>query len=135
MLLLFWGKILMEDIVKIKDDIEIAKAIGTFIDEHKGENTIVLDISAYSSWTKYFIITTSTSLGHLKGLVRQLKIFLSDHNIDVYHRHKNISENGWELVDCGDYVIHLMDKNIRSFYNLEKLWFNGDILYQSSKSS
>ncbi len=125
----------MEDTVKIKDDKETALLIGRFIDEHKGGHTIVLDISEYSSWTKYFIISTSLSLGHLKGLVRLLKTFLSEHDIDVYHRHKNISENGWELIDCGDFVIHLMDSEVRSFYNLEKLWFNGKIVYQSSKSS
>ena len=125
----------MEDTVKIKDDKETALLIGRFIDEHKGGQTIVLDISEYSSWTKYFIISTSLSLGHLKGLVRLLKTFLSEHDIDVYHRHKNISENGWELIDCGDFVIHLMDSEVRSFYNLEKLWFNGKIVYQSSKSS
>ncbi len=129
----------MEDTVKIDKEIdkedEIALSIGRFIDEHNGGNTIVLDISAFSSWTKYFIISTSTSLGHLKGLVRQLKTFLSEHGIDVYHRHKNISENGWELIDCGDFVIHLMDGEVRAFYNLEKLWFNGKVLYQSSKSS
>ncbi len=125
----------MEDIVKTKDDEKTALLIGRFIDEHKGEQTVVLDISEYSSWTKYFIISTSSSLGHLKGLVRLLKTFLSEHNIDVYHRHKNISENGWELIDCGDFVIHLMNSEVRSFYNLEKLWFNGKIVYQSSKSS
>ena len=125
----------MEDTVKINDDKETALLIGRFIDEHKGGHTIVLDISEYSSWTKYFIISTSLSLGHLKGLVRLLKTFLSEHDIDVYHRHKNISENGWELIDCGDFVIHLMDSEVRSFYNLEKLWFNGKIVYQSSKSS
>ena len=125
----------MEDTVKIKGDKETALMIGRFIDEHKGGHTIVLDISEYSSWTKYFIISTSLSLGHLKGLVRLLKTFLSEHDIDVYHRHKNISENGWELIDCGDFVIHLMDSEVRSFYNLEKLWFNGEIVYQSSKSS
>ena len=125
----------MEDTVKIKNEKEVAVAIGKFIDEHKGKETIVLDISEYSSWTRYFIISTISSVGHLKGVVRQLRTYLSDRNIDIYHRHKNISEDGWELVDCGDYVIHLMNSEVRSFYNLEKLWFNGEVIYQSSKSS
>ena len=125
----------MEDTVKIKDEKSIAVSIGEFIDDHKGSGTVVLDISEYSSWTRYFIISTVSSLGHLKGIVRQLKSYLSENNIDIYHRHKNIAEDGWELVDCGDYVIHLMSSEVRQFYNLEKLWFNGEILYQSSKSS
>ncbi len=125
----------MEDIAKIKNENEIAVEIGKFIDEHKGTGTVVLDISEFSSWTKYFIISTISSMGHLKGIVKQLKLYLLERNIDIYHRHKNIAEDGWELVDCGDYVIHLMSSEVRKFYNLEKLWFNGEILYQSSKSS
>ncbi len=125
----------MEDTVKSKNEKERAAAIGAFIDEHKGKGTVVLDISEYSSWTKYFIISTISSTGHLKGVVKQLKVYLSERGIGIYHRHKNIAEDGWELVDCGDYVIHLMSSEVREFYNLEKLWFNGEILYQSSKSS
>ncbi len=125
----------MEDTAKTDGGKYIAVSIGEFIDEHKGIETIVLDISEFSSWTRYFIISTVSSTGHLKGLVRQLRTYLSGKNIDIYHRHKNISEDGWELIDCGDFVIHLMSRDVRSFYNLEKLWFNGEVVYQSSKSS
>jgi len=37
------------------------------------------------------------------------------------------AESGWVLVDCGDIVIHIMQKDIREFYDLEGLW-GGDTL-------
>ena len=48
------------------------KEIADFINEHNGQDTVVLDISELNSWTDYFIITTVTSAGHLRGLLSQL---------------------------------------------------------------
>jgi len=123
----------MVDIVKSSDD--VANLIGGFISEHNGENVIVVDIKEQSSWTDYMIIATVNSVGHLRGLVRQLKEMLSDNSIDILMRHKQISDDGWELIDCGSYVIHLMNLEMREFYDLEKLWFSGRTVFQSSKSS
>ncbi|MDA3832328.1 MAG: ribosome silencing factor [Spirochaetales bacterium] len=104
----------------IDDDTEhMVKSIASFIDEHKGSNTICIDVSEVSSWTDSFIISTVQSTGHLKGLIRELRSFLHTFGIYNQHRHKKISEHGWELLDCGDIVIHLMSEESRSFYELE----------------
>ena len=123
----------MEDIVKSKES--VARKIGEFISEHNGENVIVIDVKNQSSWTDYIIIATSTSMGHLKGLVRQLKDMLDSNEVDILRRHKQITDDGWELLDCGDYIVNIMNREMREFYNLDKLWFSGEIIYHSSKSS
>jgi ribosome-associated protein len=123
----------MVDIVKSND--QAAILIGKFISEHNADNVLVLNVKDQSSWTDYMIIGTVSSMGHLKGLVRQLKDMLNDNAIDIRLRHKQISEDGWELIDCGSYVIHLMNPEMRGFYNLDKLWFSGETIFQSSKSS
>ncbi|MFW6343219.1 MAG: ribosome silencing factor [Sediminispirochaetaceae bacterium] len=125
----------MVDTVKSKNGEKPAIDIARLIDDHKGEDTIVIDVSGESSWTDFFVISTINSTGHLKGVVRHIKQFLRESNLEMIHRHKRIAEDGWELMDCGNVVIHLMSKEIRDFYDLEKLWFNGKIVYQSSKSS
>jgi len=122
----------MVDTVKTKD---LTIEIGKLIDSHKGNDTVVIDVSGQSSWTNYFVISTVSSMGHLKGLVRQVKNYLKEKDVNVLHRHRKIAEDGWELIDCGFVVIHLMSEEKRGFYDLEKLWFSGQILYQSSNSS
>ncbi|MDA3938717.1 MAG: ribosome silencing factor [Spirochaetia bacterium] len=123
----------MVDIVKSNE--HIAVLVGGFINDHNGEDVLVIDVKDQNSWTDYMIIATVSSMGHLRGLVKQLKEVLSDNSIDILIRHKQISDDGWELIDCGSYVIHLMNTEMREFYNLEKLWVSGNIVFQSSKSS
>ena len=121
----------MGDIVKSSKVISLAK----LLDEHNGKNTVVLDIHEQSSWTDYFVITTVNSQTHMRGIIRYVRSFLKEHSIEPFNRHKRISENGWVLIDCGDFVIHLMNEETREFYDLERLWYGGKSLYHSSKSS
>jgi len=99
-----------------------AIAIKEFIEDHKGIDTTLIDISDNCSWADVFIISTMSSLGHLRGVARELWGYLADNNVEVYQRHKTIGEDGWELIDLGDIVIHLMSEEMREFYSLEKLW-------------
>lgn len=119
----------MEDIVRIKNAaIDIVKTI----DEHNGEDSVLIDITEQSSWTRYFIISTVTSSGHLRGLVKHVKAAIKKNDIPIFHWNKKISDDNWALIDCGDIVIHLMDKETREFYELEKLWFSGEVINYSN---
>ena len=121
----------MEDTAKS----EIVLGIAALIDDHNGIDTTVLDIKEQSSWTDYFVISTVSSYAHMKGVVRYLRKYLSDNSVDPLNRRKSIGDEGWMLIDCGNFVIHLMSPDAREFYELERLWFAGKVVYHSSKSS
>lgn len=99
-----------------------AENIGKFLEEHNGIDTAVVDVSTRCSWADFFVISTVTSIGHLRGLVNQIWEVLESQGLEVRNRHKNPGVDGWELIDCGDIVIHLMSAELRAFYSLEKLW-------------
>ncbi len=120
----------MDDTVNREKVLKIAEKI----DEMNGIDTIALDVSGQSSWTDYFIITTVKSSAHLRGLYRNLQEVFEELGINPLWKHKKIDNENWVLVDCGFFVIHLMDSEHREFYNLEKLWFNSEMIYTSSKS-
>jgi len=105
---------------------QTAKEIAMFITDHKGADPVVIDVSRTSGWADCFVIATVSSLGHLRGLTRELWGFLAEKKIEVLHRHKNVAGDGWELIDCGPIIIHLMSAELRSFYSLEKLWHEGE---------
>lgn len=100
---------------------EKANKIAQYLIDHKVEDVKVVDLEN-CSWTDCFVIGTVNSVGHLKGVVHQLWGELKDLRLGVNNRHKTPGDDGWELIDCGDIVIHLMSPELREFYSLEKLW-------------
>ena len=115
---------------------EAALGVARLIHEHKGEDTVVLGIGGVSSFADYFVISTARSSAHLTGLHREVHAYL--HSRGIRPRgggHRSGGESGWLLLDCGDFVIHLMEKEQREFYDLERLWFKAERLSYWSKSS
>jgi ribosome-associated protein len=113
----------------------LALAMARCLEDHKGEDTVVLDVAESAGWTDYFVITTARSVVHAIGLVHESTVFLQGKGVKPRVSRKRVGENGWQLLDCGDFVVHIMVKESREFYDLEKLWFKGVPLDYSSKSS
>ena len=105
--------------------IEIAK----LMQDGKGENVTLIDISGLNSWTDYFVIVTVTSSTQQQGLAKQIKDYIKENDLEI-HLTKRKSPDGddWNLIDLGAIVVHLMSAQAREFYNLEKLWFNGKVI-------
>lgn len=113
----------MEDTVKNN----YVKGIIQLLEDHKGIDTVVIDVKEDCSWADYFIITTVRSQTHLSGLINHLNLFFKENHIVPINKHKEVKDQGWVLLDCGDIIIHLMEKELREFYELEKLWFKSKI--------
>lgn len=122
----------MADTSRRTEDIVL---IARLLEEHQGEDTIALDLRTMSSWTDYFVITTVRSRTHLGGLMRALDEYLDGHGIEPLSSGRRMTQDGWVLVDCGDFAVHLMDREMRDFYSLERLYFAAEEVYHSSKSS
>ncbi len=115
---------------------ESAREAARLISEHLGEDTVVLDISAVSSFADFFVIATARSSAHLEGLQREVEAFLKSREIRPRHGgRRSRGESGWLLLDCGALVIHLMEREQREFYDLERLWFKAERVTYWSKSS
>ncbi len=95
--------------------------ISEYLTEHNVKDVAVVPLGD-CSWASVFVIGTVTSVGHLKGVVHQIWSELNDLGLSVNNRHKTPGDDGWELIDCGDIIIHLMSPELREFYSLEKLW-------------
>ncbi len=108
---------------------EKAKEIAKLMEDGKGNNVTLLDISGLNSWTDYFVIVTVTSSAHWQGLYKQIKDYIKDNDLEIHlTNRKSPDGDDWNLIDLGSIVVHLMSESARSFYDLEKLWHAGKVI-------
>jgi ribosome-associated protein len=105
---------------------EKALEIARLIADGKGIDAAVICVSEISSWTDYFVIATVTSATQSGGLQKQIKDYVHDNEMEIHVPNRKIPDGAdWTLVDIGCVVVHLMSKDAREFYELEKLWHSG----------
>ena len=105
---------------------EKAIEIARLMEDGKGNDVTLLDISGLNSWTDYFVIVTVNSSAHWQGLYKQIKEYIKDNDLEIHvTNRKSPDGDDWNLIDLGAIVVHLMSESARSFYDLEKLWHAG----------
>ena len=103
---------------------EITKIIYKALDDKKGENIKILDISNVSVIADYFIIASGNNINQVQALADNVKeelfkLNLEPKNVEGY---RNAS---WILLDYTDVIVHIFSKDDRIFYDLERIWRDG----------
>jgi len=113
--------------VQNKDIETILEDLVKFIDEKMGNNNVVLDVSQATTLTSYVVVTTATSQSHAGSLGKSVIDFFLEHGHAKWLHTRNPDlKNPWVLVDAGDIVVHIFLEDTREFYNIEKVYFQGD---------
>ena len=117
----------------VSDDRQVALEVAQLLGEHLAQDSVVLRVGAISSVTDYFVIATVRSATHLRSLVGRLMELESLEFVgrNARDRGKDYEDSGWVLLDCGNIVIHLMSEDKRDFYELERLWFQAEVVATS----
>lgn len=103
---------------------EMAKIAFHALDEKKGEDIRIIDISQVSTIADYFIIANGNSNSQVNALVDNIEEQMGKAGFDCKQR-EGYNTGAWVLLDFGDVIIHVFDKENRSFYNLERIWSDG----------
>ncbi|MFP4509732.1 MAG: ribosome silencing factor [Spirochaetaceae bacterium] len=118
-----------------KSIVELAR----MLEERNAGDVLVLDIREQSSIADYFVIATVTSAAYLRGLIEAVDEYGDEHDMPVLVRDRRPDEAGWTVIDGRWFVVHLMTRELRNFYDLERLWFHSPKIYgtggQSSSSA
>ncbi|MDR2471301.1 MAG: ribosome silencing factor [Treponema sp.] len=111
------------------------RAICALLEEHRAAAVAALDLRELHSWTDFFIIATVSSGAHLRGLVRHIKDFAAETGLAIHRGQAGGgADEGWNLVDMGTAVIHLMNARTREFYELEELWSSAGRIFPPERA-
>ncbi|MGB2579049.1 ribosome-associated protein [Elusimicrobium simillimum] len=104
---------------------ELVLLAANYADDKKAENIDVIDLKGLSSLCDYVIIATVTSRPHLEAVEEEVTKQLKQ--LGVYKSNRDGSDsNSWRVSDYGNFMLHLMTKDAREFYALDKVFSFGD---------
>lgn len=104
-----------------KTDLEIIKEVITFLDDRKAEEIVALDLREHANIADYFIIATGANKPHLKALYDGLQKLFKTVGFKGYHK-EGVPDSGWMIMDYNGIMVHIFERELREFYDLEKLW-------------
>jgi ribosome-associated protein len=96
------------------------------IQSKKGYDITILDLTNLSAVADYFIICSGDVDIHVKAIADEIDKKLRKDGINCYNK-EGYNALNWVLLDYFDVVIHVFKKDVRAFYNLEKLWGDAEI--------
>ena len=102
---------------------DVVKKAVKFLDDKKAENIAVLDMRPLANLYDYFVIATAANAPHLKALGDGLQRLYKNEQFEGF-RAAGTGDSGWVIVDYDGVMVHVFSNEMRSLYDLEKLWGN-----------
>ncbi len=106
--------------------LDMARTACHALEDKKGGDVRILDISHLSVMSDYFVITNGNSDSQVKALVENVEEKM--HQAGYTLKQQEGKGGTWVLMDYGDVIVHIFDKDGRSFYNLERIWSDAKII-------
>ncbi len=108
----------MEDITSLK----LASIAARIADDKLGKDITILNISNVSVLADYFVIVTGDSTPQVKALSYAVRDKVKQLFNRIPLRDENDVKNRWNLLDYGDVIVHVLHREERETYALEKFW-------------
>lgn len=105
---------------------ELLEIIVKALDSKRAEDIQVLHVSDLTILGDYFVIANGTSSTHTRTLADEVEYQMSENGKDTLHREGRGNGTNWVVLDYGDIIVHVFHKETRDFYQLERLWADGE---------
>ena len=106
---------------QLQHTLEQACLAARVLEDTRGQETLVLDLTQVTPIVDYFVVTTGASPRQMKAMAEEV------HQTLKKSGSRRIGSEGeenspWVLQDYGDMVVHIFTADARKLYDLEHLW-------------
>lgn len=109
--------------------LELATKAAMLLDEKKGMDIKVIKIEEISTLADYFVIATGTSNTHVKSLADEVEVKIKQDESGLLPMGvEGYRSNSWILIDYGSVVVHIFTHEGRDFYDLDRMWADGELV-------
>ena len=95
--------------------------------EKKAENIVVINVGEVCNFTEYFVICTGLSTLQFRAISDNIQKKLKSIGYRPFHIDGETSPN-WLVLDYDDVIVHIFNPDARSYYELERLWADGEFV-------
>ncbi|WMI80533.1 ribosome silencing factor [Anaerotignum sp. MB30-C6] len=101
--------------------LEAAKIAQAALEDKLGQDIRVLDLQGLSNIADCFVIASGNNVNHLRTMADEVEQKLFQQGIKMHHS-EGYSVATWILLDFGNLLVHLFNKEQREFYGLDHVW-------------
>ena len=107
------------------NSLELAQKAAALLDSKKASKVSIVKIQEISSLADYFVIASGNTGVHVRSLADELEEKLKAEGVTPA-RVEGYRSNSWILLDYSSVVVHVFTQEARDFYDLDRLWSDGE---------
>ena len=105
---------------------ELALLAARALSDKKGKEIQALEIADLTTLADYFVICSGGSNTQINALGDEVEKKLTLAGEEPLHREGRGNGSNWVVLDYADIIVHVFCKDTREFYQLERLWADGE---------
>lgn len=106
---------------------KMAKIAFEALEDKKADDITIIDISEISVLADYFIIASGSNRNQVQAMADNVEKDLGKVGYPTKQVEGYQGAN-WILMDFNDIIVHVFDRESRSFYDLERIWRDGKVI-------
>ncbi|WP_199800155.1 ribosome silencing factor [Qipengyuania aquimaris] len=95
------------------------------LDDDQAQEIVTIDLEGKTSIADHMVIASGRSTRQVASMAQKLAETVKKEGFGPV-KLEGLPAADWVLIDAGDVVVHLFRPEVRSFYNLERMWAFGD---------